>query len=241
MENKEQDKIKGKIKALLSKTIDNGATKEEMESALRKANQLMTDFFISEHDLKDYEVINKCISEHFELTKSGFDLTLFYADLAYLFDCEFYYNSQRITFFGHEQDVALCGYFYNVISKTCLKEKEIYLKSKNAVELKQYYNGRTLAASFIKGFLVEVVFKMRKMYKERESNIPQSMGLVLLNKKEKVKNDFNNLNMKFRIVKTKALKAEREAFESGLKKGEEINLIQGIENHESQTTKALIE
>ena len=33
-----QDKIKGKIKALLSKTIDNGATKEEMESALRKAN-----------------------------------------------------------------------------------------------------------------------------------------------------------------------------------------------------------
>lgn len=183
MEN--PDKIKNKIKALLSKTTDNGATKEEMESALRKANKLMTDFFISEHDLQDSEIINKCVSEQFELTKSGFDLSLFYTDLADLFDCQYYYNSKRIVFFGHEQDVALCGYFYNVISKTCLKEKEIYLKSEKYLQLKNHHHGRTLSSSFIKGFLIEVASKMREMYEERERNIPETYGLIVIEKKKK--------------------------------------------------------
>ncbi len=226
MENKE--KIKEKIKALLSKTTDNGATKEEMESALRKANQLMTEFFISEHDLKDNEIIDKCISEKIELTKSGFDLSIFYADLAHLFDCEFYYNSKYITFFGHEQDVALCGYFYKMISKTCLIEKDKYLKSDRYNQLKKHYHGRTLSSSFIKGFLVEVVYKMQKMYEEREKNIPQSYGLMVVEKKEKVKNEFQELNLKIHFEKTKELKGERKAFEDGLEKGAELNLVQGI-------------
>lgn len=233
------DRVKNKIKALLSKTIDNGASKAEMESALRKANQLMADFFISEYDLQDSEIINKCISEQFELTRSSFDLSLFYADLAYLFDCEFYYTSKRITFFGHEQDVALCGYFYNVITKTCLREKEIYLKSEKCLELKKYYHGRTLSSSFIKGFLVEVTSKMQEMYKEREKNIPETYGLMVIEKREKVKNDFKNLNLKINVKKLKPLKGEKQAFEDGLEEGKKIKLIQAIDSCEKSNRLAL--
>ncbi|MBB1194839.1 DUF2786 domain-containing protein [Flavobacterium sp. SOK18b] len=224
------DKIKDKIKALLSKTTDNGATKEEMESALRKANQLMTNFFISEHDLQDSAIINKCVSEQFELTKSGFDLSLFYADLANLFDCEHYYNSKRITFFGHEQDVSLCGYFYNLISKTCLKEKDVYLRTEKYIQLKKHYHGRTLSSSFIKGFLIEVVCNIKELYKEKEKNIPEAYGLIVVEKKQNIKSEFKNLDLKIHHQKQNPLKGERQAFEDGLEKGKEISLVQGIEN-----------
>lgn len=235
-----QEKIKEKIKALLSKTIDNGASKAEMESALKKANKLMTDFFISEHDLQDSEIIKECISEQFELTKSGFDLSFFYGSLARLFDCEYYFNSKTITFFGHKQDVAMCGYFYNVISKTCLKEKDVYLKSEECLQLKKYYHGRTLSSSFIKGFLIEVSSKMEEMYKNREKNIPDAYGLMVVEKREKVKNDFKNLGLKLRVQPQKQLTAERQAFESGKEKGQEINLIQGINDGEKSNRFALI-
>lgn len=227
-------KIKNKIKALLSKTVDNGATKEEMESALTKANQLMIEFFISEHDLKDSEIINKCVSESFELTKSGFDLTLFYADLATSFDCKFFFNKERITFFGYEEDVALCGYFYTMISKTCLKEKDAFLKTEKYVLLKKYRHGRTLASSFIKGFLVEVILKLRKMYQDRKKNIPETYGLMVIEKEKRVNDEFMDLKLKIRTKKQAPIKGERQAFEYGLRKGEEVALIQGIEESETK-------
>jgi hypothetical protein len=231
-----KDKIKGKIKALLAKTTDSGATKEEMESALSKANQLMTEFFISEHELQDTESIKL---EKFELTKSGFDLTYFYADLAFLFDCEYYYSHKNITFFGHEQDVALCGYFYNVISRTCLKEKDIYLKSENYKQLSRQFHGRTLAASFIKGFLVQIVYKMQEMYAEKEKNVSQSTGVVIFSKKEKVKSEFNNLNLTIRTEKEKQIKGERSAFTDGYEKGKDINISKGIDTYEKSNRLAL--
>ncbi len=236
---KNTDKIKNRIKALLSKTTDNGATKEEMESALAKANQLMTEFFISEHDIKDAEIINKCVSEGFQLTKSGFDLGLIYNDLARLFDCQYYFNSKRIVFFGYEQDVALCGYFYNLITKTCLIEKERYLKSEKYLKLKKHYHGKTLSSSFIKGFLIEVKIKMRDMYKEREKNIPETYSLMVIEKKEKVKSEFENQNTNIKVIKPKQLTGQREAFEDGIEKGKEISLVQGIESCEKSNSLSL--
>lgn len=235
-----RDKIKNRIKALLSKTIENGATKQEMESALTKANQLMAEFFISEHDLQDIEIIKKCVSESFNLTKSGYDLTLFYADLARLFDCEYFYNSKTITFFGHEQDVALCGYFYNVISKTCLYEKDKYLKSDKYKRLKNYYHGRTLSSSFIKGFLIEVVSKMKDLYKDREANIPKEYGLMVVKKKEKVTKEFEELNLNIRVIKSKQLIGERESYNDGKQKGSEVNLVQGIESCENANPNVIV-
>ena len=181
MENK--NRIKDKIKALLSKTIDNGATKEEMESALNKANQLMLENFISEHDLKDYEIINKCLSKRFKRIKSGFRMTLFYHDLSILFDCKCYYDQDYITFFGYDQDVELCGYFYYLITRTCLLEKDKYVLSWDYKYLKRYNNGKTISANFIKGFLYEISIKLQKMYEERQSNLPESYGLMVIEKK----------------------------------------------------------
>ena len=228
------EKIKGKIKALLSKTIDNGATKEEMESALQKANELMTAFFISEHDLKDESIINKCVSKSFDIVKSGFDISHYYADLAFLFECEFYFSKSKITFFGYETDVALCGYFYEMIGKTCLLEKSNFTKSVQYKILSHKYHGRSLSANFIKGFLLEIIYKMQEMYKDRQSNIPESYGLMVVQKTEKVKEEFLKLALKIGFTKPKEIANENLAFEYGREAGEKLKLIQGLDGKKEE-------
>ena len=232
-----RDKIKSKIKALLSKTTDNGASKSEMESALTKANKLMLDFFISEHDLKDPYINEKCVLKEVPLIKSGCDLGLFYNELTNLFDCQYYYNSKRIAFFGFEEDTELCAYFYVFIINSCLSEKAKYLKTKEYKHLKSFYHGRTLSSSFIKGFLKGVSFKMRELYNARELELSKDKhSLVVVEKETKVKNQFEALNLKIKTSPMKQIIAEESAFNSGKKIGKELSITQGINQSKKEST-----
>lgn len=234
MENiKNTDKIKAKIKALLSKTTENGASQHEMEASLKKANELMLDYFISEHDLKDTDIIERCVLKEVPLIKSGYDLTMFYAELSRLFDCEHFYNSKRIAFFGFEQDTELCAYFYNFIIKSCLSEKEKYLKTNHYATLKARYHGRTLVSSFIKGFQLSVAAKMSAMYWERRRNIPQSYGLMVIQKEENVKSQFKERNVKISSAAKRKHYSESAVFAKGIEAGNRLNIIQGIDSNTS--------
>ncbi len=235
-----REKIKAKIKALLSKTIDNGASKEEMEAALFKANKLMTDFFISEHDLSDPYIAEKCILKEVPIIKSGYDLTDFYNSLTQLFDCKYFYNKNIISFFGFEEDTELCSYFYKFIVKTCLKEKAKYMKSEDYAELKKMYHGRTLSASFIKGFMLGVCVKMDKMYRERRTELSaEKYGLMVIEKKTKVQSQFGNLGLKVKTVPFNQIVAEQSAYNQGSKIGKSIDLIQGVNQGKNQSTLSL--
>lgn len=230
-----KEKIKSKIKALLSKTTENGATKEEMESALSKANQLMTDFFIEENKLND-DLKDKLISKSVEMVKAKYKFQIFYSSLALLFDCKVYYNrsSRKITFFGHEQDVDLCVYFYEVITKATLKAKEDYLRSNDyKLNKKLGYHGKTLTSSFVKGFLVSISNKMQEMYKEKESNIKKGTGLITFEKKKKVENAFRNLGLNIRTVKT-TINGQSGSYNQGKSKGKDFNINQGVNSSESK-------
>lgn len=239
MENK-REKIKSKIKALLSKTTDNGATKEEMESALAKAKELMVNFFISEHDLTDPYISEKCVLVEVPLTKSGYDMSRFYHSLSELFDCKCYYNNERIAFFGFEEDTQLCAYFYTLITKTCLAEKEKYMKSEAYKELRKMYNGKTLASSFITGFTLGVSKNLEELYDERESELSKEQyGLVVVEKKAKVELQFDELGMDLRKARSKKLKAERIAFLTGVETGEELSITQGVHSYKKESTLAL--
>lgn len=234
-----REKIKVKIKALLAKTTDNGASKQEMESALAKAKQLMLDFFISEHDLKDPYISEKCVLKEVPLIKSGYELGMFYNSLTRLFDCYYYYNSKRIAFFGFDEDVELCAYFYTFIIKSCLLEKDLYMKSEDYKFLKKHYHGRSLSASFIKGFMKGVCDKMEKLYNDRKTELSaEKYGLVVVKKKEKVKNQFNELNLKIKTKQVKQAIVEKQAYNQGNKIGKNLSLTQGI-NHSKNSKKHL--
>lgn len=229
MENKKQ--IIKKIQALLAKNTDNGATEHEACTALEMATSLMQKYFISENDLKDPLIGEKCKMVEVPLIKSGYDFTIFYCSLANLFDCKYFYNKYRIAFYGFEQDAELCGYFYSLIIRTALREKESYLNSPEAIHLKNYYHGRTISASFINGFLERVCDKMEDLYKEKQSNIPQSYGLMVIEKMKKVEEKFSELSLNIKVVPARLKKIEEMAFSAGSKVGDNFKLTQGIKNY----------
>ncbi|MFL0083674.1 DUF2786 domain-containing protein [Tenacibaculum maritimum] len=235
-----REKIKAKIKALLAKTTENGASKEEMESALSKANKLMVDFFISENDLKDPYIAEKCVLKEVPLIKSGYNLRGFFNSLTTLFDCEYYYNSTRIYFFGFEEDTELCSYFYNFIVKSCLAEKDKFVKSEKYDELKSCYHGRTLTASFIRGFVNAVSLKMKSMYNDRKLELSKDrFSLVVVEKNSKVKNQFEALNIKITTKTIKQFVAEESAFNSGKQKGNELSITQGVNESKKESQKVI--
>ena len=230
------DIIKKKIKALLAKTTENGASESEAINALNKAKELMMEYLISEHDLADPFAFEKCVFKEIPKDKSGYNMTLFLNALSKLFDCEYFYTSTKVTFFGFEQDTELCAYFYSFIIRSCLNEKEKYLKSEEAYILKNVYHGRTLAASFIKGFIIGISDKMKKMYKDRERNLSKEVGLMVIEKKDKVFRQFEAQNLKIRKIKTDIDIKEQNAFFKGQERGNEVELVQGIN---SSTNKPL--
>lgn len=235
------EKILKKIKALLSKTTENGASEQEAIIALNKANELMLEHYITEFDLKDVEEA-KLITIEVPLFKTAYDLSLLYDPIAKMFDCMSYYNSERVAFFGFEDDVTLCDYFYNTITKACFKEKDVFQNSKKYRDLKRYgYHGKTIISDFIKGFIESVSYKMYLMYKNRKSSIPVEKGLVVLEKEQKVKFEFDNLSLKLKKARVKDLTYSTEAFHEGSEKGEVFNIHQPLTSQQSnQNVLALI-
>lgn len=80
--------------------------------------------------------------------------------------------------------------------------------------------------------------KMEDMYKNRESSIPASYGLMVIEKKKKVEDEFEEftLTMSFKNTKRKKIEAEECAFNSGAESGNNVALVQGIEQKRDSFT-----
>lgn len=234
-----KESIKRKIKALLEKTTENGATESEAISALQKAKELMMEHFISEHELNDPYVNENCISVSTPLFKTAYDVTNIYPALCLLFDCEHFWDSKNLTFFGYEEDVQLCLYFYNFILKACFAEKDKYAQSLEYQKLKQRYHGRTLVSSFIKGFIIAICIKIHDIYDERKSSVSEFVGLAIIEKNKKVKQQYDAMDFRTKTIGIKQIEAEAEAFKLGYSKGKDMALTQGLNEKEREGMLAL--
>lgn len=238
---KNKDRIKLKIRALLAKTTENGASEAEAVASLSKAQELMKEYFVSSYELEDPFLGEECVFRSCEMYKGGYDMGFFYNELATLFDCEFYYlpKEKEIFFFGFEQDAELCLYFYNLITKACLKEIQEYKISQDYKLYKPHVHGRTLVASFIKGFLLRIAEKMEEMYRNRKSSIPPGEGLIILEKEDRVRREFDNLGLKIKINNPKQLRCVASAFNLGTHKGNNYEITQGINSYKEEKSPKL--
>jgi hypothetical protein len=230
-----RDNIKKKIKALLAKTTENGATEAEALAALEKAHELMMENFISEHEITDPYIAEQCVFKTIEKIKSGYNIDVFYATLCRLFDCKHYYTTANITFFGFEEDAELCAYFYGFIIKACLNKKNKYMRSREYKALSLHYSGRSLAASFIRGFMVGICRKMQEMYECRKDNLTPEVGLMVIQKEQLVKKQFEESNIKARSVGIRKGKYEAQAFLNGVQQGQDTRITQGINQHKQDS------
>lgn len=231
-------KIKLKIQALLSKTTENGASEQEALAAISKAKKLMDNYFITEGDLSDPFLGEEHVLRETPLKKSGYDLSGFYFQLSELFDCKHFYNLERIAFFGFEADADLCVYFYNFIVEACLSAKKKYMRSEQYKLWKEYYHGRTLVASFIRGFMNGVSLRLREIHeekrKEKHKVDSQSNNSLVVRKRSNVEEAFKNLNINITLVGANNSNYQAHAYLSGIDVGESLEINQGI-NNEKQT------
>lgn len=235
-----KEKIKAKISALLSKTVENGASEAEAAIALKKAYELMHEYYISESELSDLFAYERCTLEQVLRVKSAYPVDAFCFNLAKTFDCFSFFNHKYQSFFGMEQDAKLCCFFYSHIIRSALTEKDKYLVSSIARDkIKLGYSAKKVASSFIAGFVVRISERLDEMYENRNSTIPEGMGLVLVKKVEKVKKEYDALDFNVRAGRKRKRTVLESCFDDGCMEGDSFSISKGLKDHQTSTMLAL--
>jgi len=191
-----RDRALKRIKALLSKTEENGASMEEAKSALEKASLLMKEYFITLTDIEDLKD-DPIIVESTPIIKIKEDIGQFYPIICKLFDLRHFFNSENLTFVGYKTDVKVGIYLYKKIVNGLLSDLLEFKKSAKFQKLKLHYHGSSLRRDFITGWIYSIQQKVDDLYSEREGkiNTENKTGLILL-KKENVDKKFSEFKVK---------------------------------------------
>jgi len=114
------EKVRARLRALKSKTVENGCTQEEAMGAAEKAAELLSRHGISEQDLLE--------EEYSEL---GMDvgrrspLETVWGAIGHFADCKAFWDQRggklRFVYFGRESDVLVAEYIHGVMHRACLQ------------------------------------------------------------------------------------------------------------------------
>lgn len=202
MEENKQERLKNKIKALLSKTVANGATEAEALSALNKAQELMSQLrndkdFINEIKLTNTKY-SKVNIEKFDSFMKGLTHTL-----GQLFDCVTWYQPYNKTYviFGETTDTEIYMYFYEYLKRMVIDLTEKY-KDSPEFNTYHYLEGipkKTITSSYRKGLVNGLAINVGKIYKDKISNFETQM--MVINKRLVTENELSSLMPDLNIKK----------------------------------------
>lgn len=244
--------LKNKIAALLAKTEANGCTKEEALTALSKAQELMRKHAIEAGEVLNPNAGEEIIEKVFDPYKTGYNVDFFAGTLARLFDCHLWRrkewkrnpneNSRRrwlsvpeLHVVGYESDVDLVEYFYNYILNAAFSDLKEYKKTAAYSSIVNYQgeNGRTVAANFLKNYLLEVCNKIDALYQDRQAERRGENGLILYDKAKDVQRFFNSLNLNLTGGNRTVIKAGAGSA-AGAAAGANLSLNQGVKRGNSK-------
>lgn len=224
------ENIKRKITALLKKRVENGATKEEAEAAIRKAAELMAEYMIDEKDLQDKQ--DPFIEKKTKRRNTKATIPLAPA-LEKLFCTQSYFTHAdgEQWFFGRENDVDLAIYFYNVIYDAMERETRAFRKTEVYKAATAFIHTRhTVERDFQNGFLIGVYGQVEKLVNENSERTRRTTGtdLVVVRGAE-VKDAFIKAVGEWRSVKTREIKDTcHEISKIGISIGIKQNLRRGV-------------
>lgn len=227
-ENVFRDRAIKRIKALINKTEENGASIEEAKSALEKATKLMKEYFITINEVEDLKD-DVVVAEGATIIKIKEDVTSIYPLICDLLDLRHFYNKKTITFVGYKTDVKVGIYLYKKIMAGLLCDIDKYKLTADYSHLKQFYHPNTLRRDFITGWVYQIGTKVYELLSERERSIQKQdkTGLVLV-KKENVDRKFSEY--KVNTVKNKDRDVfSYESFQKGIETADDFNLQNDID------------
>lgn len=233
------DKLKNRIKALLEKTTENGASEAEAMSALQKANELMKDHFIELTDIQGADV-TVCISKRIPKFKTAYNFEIFTPALAEMFECQFYWQGKTVTFFGYPEDVELCCYFYQYICQSCKHDIWVYRHTAIFNDLKMSgVHAKSIVYAYVTGYMLRVAKRLIEIYEQRNKEVHHAndqYGLIIYKKKKHIEDEFKILMPNIKLIDPKLHIKSMLAYESGLEDGNKVQINQGLAENKINNT-----
>jgi Protein of unknown function (DUF2786). len=222
MTDKQNESIKKKIRALLSKTVDRGVTESEALSAAAKAAELMEKHDIEMADLE--EPVEGIGAAALDIDPALSDaLWKFGNAIAELCSCRFLvYPTLRtkVEFVGYDTDREIAVYLMEICARA-LKAEADAEDRRNALFVKRVRLRKRLG--FIEGMASRLDERISKLAWARKAK-PAAGNELVVTKMAKI-NDFVG-----DIDAAKARKSiiDDESFELGRKRADAVQLTQGI-------------
>lgn len=235
------DKIKGRIKALLSRTVDRGASENEAKIALEKATKLMTEYQITQHDLKTYSD-DKIEEKTIEISRQSVYMRGLLASICACFDCESYYTSgtKKVTIFGYKTDIDMTEYISSVAFTALENEINKYKRSEDFECLIMYHAPRTVINGFINGFCYRISQKIKELVAKKTQEIETTTGTSLIClKNQMIKKSFEARHPNLGHSNYTPAPSLKSAFEAGVESARNTSINRGIGQKNTVQTKLL--
>lgn len=225
------DKLKARIVALRSKTVDNGCTEQEAVAAAAKVAELLDQYDLSLTDIEIRQDICERV-EYETWRKNGIPLDGCIPAIADFADCRVWreknpFGENRYIFFGRQADVAVAHYLCDVIDRAMLTE---LARFKSTVGYLRYRTGsrKAVSNSFLLGMASSIAAKLRTMKDQRdEAHRATGRDLVVV-KAAVVDEELAKLGLTFAKARANRRSVAGEAFNSGHAAGKKIALNPGL-------------
>lgn len=228
--NNEQESVIRKIKALLSKTQENGASEGEAMNAMAAAGQLLKNYNLSMDAVFLGEQSCVTMTINTGSNNSGAISGIIVA-LGAFCDCRVWTHKAtdnlQYKFFGLESDTEMAKYLYDIIDRAI--EQETANFKMTAMYLNPQYgtSRKTLSTSFQKGMVYRIHERLEEMTQNRYEDAPTPMNAetdMVLIKQNKVEDEFEKLGLKLRRIKRYSRVANSGAYGAGSLAGNKVNI-----------------
>lgn len=225
------DKLKGRVRALLAKTVDNGCTEEEALAAAAKVAELLDrhDLSLTDVDLRGTACERAVYETH---RKKRMPIADCIGAVAHFCDCKVWREKNddgeaRFVFFGLPADAEAALYLTSLIDNTVRSALGRYKTS--PAYLRFRHQKRHLAnASFALGMVASIAAKLEAMKAGRDrANVETGRNLVVL-KSSIVDEELRTLGMSFRTSRSAGRMVSPDAFEAGETEGTSFTVTPGV-------------
>lgn len=230
-----KEKLIAKIKALLNRTIENGASLSEAEVALKKANELIAKYHITEFELKNFSQKEECEEVKIKFKRISKHIKSLFGSVADAFECEYCFNTHFGTLFGYKTDITIAEYIFNFVLSALEYEISEYKKTYDYQDDISVYSPNKVINSFIGGFVAKIRQKLLELTKEKEDIVRCATGTSLIClKKQALTTSFNLKHPNIKISVLKTAPSLSSAYRAGLESAENYNLNRPLETNGTQ-------
>jgi hypothetical protein len=169
-QTQELQAVKRKIRALIEKTPENGATESEFMFAMKKVGELLTQYNLSMSEVTLREQV--CVTKTFQTDSKKRNVTwLATGGMVKLLGLKYWYTRTHIgivwNFFGLEQDVDMALYLCDFLQKA---EDTATKEFKRSAIYREFTGSRIIATnSFANGFGRRINDRLNEMARETEA------------------------------------------------------------------------